>query len=197
MASVKNEQMFAALEKETGKKIQQAVKQGEGKNLVAQTIAREQFEKYFAESGDMAADGSKIARRILLGAFRAAEKLEWSLEKAIVPLAQGLMAGIYKNCHDYTESSIVLIKAAIQSSTLVTDEVVPLGTKVLQTIIEGGEEVEADMPDLLKKVTRAATKAAKGAPKKEMKDLENILMGLLEGKCSLRADGVVWKKKTK
>jgi len=62
-------------------------------------------------------------------------------------------------------------------------------------IFDGGEEIEADMSELQKKVARAAIKAAKKAPKKEMKQLEKLLMGLLDGKCSLVDGDVVWKKK--
>jgi len=66
MVAIKNEWLLAELEKQTSQMILQAAKQGEGKKQVARTVAREQFEKFFADSGsDMAADGSKVARRIL------------------------------------------------------------------------------------------------------------------------------------
>lgn len=155
-------------------------------------LGAEAFRKHYPSSALMAAEGKTVARQILIGGCAAARELDWPLAKTAKQISEGLLVAMREHDKDYIAASCALIGATVQCALMTDSDVDKVSERVLGVILKQSENVTVNEKELKKKVSHAAVKAAKSFPKKSIKSLEKILMGLLEEKCYFDDDGIHW-----
>ena len=178
-----------SIENETFEKIRTGVTEGVKKKFVAQEIARSVFLAHFPPGESMATEGNWICRYIFSGGLAAAAELDWKLEKAAKQLARGLLAGIRERGGDFMTGACTVVRSAIQCALLTKADINKVTENVIGAVHKQGREENCNLEELLIGVSRTAVNAAQAFPKEDFKSIEQMFMGLLEGKTHFDEEG--------